>query len=122
MKLRNVILCGAIAALASACSWAQDKDKASSASPSAGPSGAASAGGASAARGSVPVQQQNQTRQQFFDKLDTNHGGSVSRTEAQASPELMVIFIEMDTNTDGELSAAEFGRVPLVNPDGTPAR
>jgi hypothetical protein len=119
MKLRNLIAGGALAVLASACASAQDKERAPSASPSTGASGAA-AGSTSAARGSVPLQQ-NQTRQQLFDKLDSNQSGSISRGEAQESPPLLLIFIEMDANTDGELSAAEFSRVPLVNPDGTSA-
>ena len=106
MKLRNVVLGGAMAALALACTSARKTDS------------AASAGGSSAARGSVPLQS-GQTRQQLFDRLDANKNGSVSRAEAQASPPLMVIFVEMDANSDGELSAAEWGEVPLVNPDGT---
>lgn len=107
MKLRHLILCGAIAALA-ACGSTRDERMAPS----------ASAAGSSAARGAVPVQQ-NQTRQQAFERLDTNNNGAISRSEAQASPPLMVIFVEVDTNSDGELSAAEWGEVPLANPDGT---
>jgi hypothetical protein len=108
MKLRHLILGGAIAALAAACGSTRDEDAASS----------ASAGGASAARGGVAMQQY-QTRQQAFQRLDANNSGAISRTEAQASPPLMVIFVEVDANSDGELSAAEWGEVPLVNPDGT---
>lgn len=62
--------------------------------------------------------QSGQTRQQLFDRLDANSSGFVSRTEAQASPAVMVIFVEMDTNADGEPSAAEWSAVPLVAPDG----
>ena len=108
MKLRHLILGGAIAALTAACASTRDQDTASS----------ASAGGTSAARGAVPMQQ-NQTRQQAFERLDTNNSGTISRTEAQASPPLMVIFVEVDANSDGELSAAEWSEVPLVEPDGT---
>jgi hypothetical protein len=108
MKLRHLILGGAIAALAAACASTRDE----ATTPSA------SAGGTSAARGAVPMQQK-QTRQQAFERLDTNNSGAISRTEAQASPPLMVIFVEVDANSDGELSAAEWGKVPLVNPDGT---
>lgn len=119
MKLDKVILVGAIGVLAASAS-AQDKDKPQSGLPSTGASAPAASGGSSAARGSVPLQQ-NQTRQQLFEKLDADQSGSISRSEAQASPPLLVIFIEMDANSDGELNAVEFGRVPLVNPDGTPA-
>jgi EF hand domain-containing protein len=80
--------------------------------------GGSAAGGASAARGSVPVQQ-NQTRKQKFDQLDTNKNGTISREEAAASPELVLIFVDADTNSDGSISAVEFQVVPLVQPDGT---
>jgi hypothetical protein len=75
-------------------------------------------GGATASRGSVPVQQ-GQTRQQKFDQLDTNHNGMISRAEAEASPELVLIFVDTDTNSDGSISAVEFQVVPLAQPDGT---
>ena len=104
MKLRNVVLGGAMAALALACTSAPQTDSAAGT-------------GASSARGSVPLQS-GQTRQQLFNRLDANNSGSVSRTEAQASPALMVIFVVMDANADGELSAAEWSTVPLVAPDG----
>jgi hypothetical protein len=74
-----------------------------------------------AAGASVPLQQ-NQTRQQLFERLDANQSGSVSRSEAEAAPALVVIFVEMDANADGELSAAEFERVPLSRPDGSAAK
>ena len=105
MKLRNVVLGGAMAALALSCTSMQEPDRAAGA-------------GASSAGGSVPLQS-GQTRQQLFDRLDTNNSGSISRTEAQASPPLMVIFVNMDANSDGELSAAEWVAVPLVDPVGT---
>ncbi len=107
MTLRNIILAGALLALASACTTDS--------------SGGAAAGSSSAARGAVPLQS-NQTRQQLFGQLDANANDAISRGEAEASPALVVIFVEMDANADGELSATEFGQVPLVNPDGTRAR
>jgi Ca2+-binding EF-hand superfamily protein len=81
----------------------------------------AAAGGSAAARSAVPLQQ-NQTRQQLFDKTDANSNGTISRAEAQSVPALMVIFVEMDANGDGELSTSEFANVPLSNPDGSAAR
>ena len=105
MKLRNVVLGGAMAALAVACASAPQTDSAAGT-------------GASSARGPVALQS-GQTRQQLFDRLDANGSGAVSRAEAEASPALMLIFVEADANADGELSAAEWGAVPLVDPDGT---
>ena len=78
-------------------------------------------GGASASRGNVPVQQ-GQTRAQKFDQLDKNHDGTISRAEAEASPELVLIFVDTDTNADGSISAVEFQVVPLAQPDGTQAK
>lgn len=75
-------------------------------------------GGASASRGNVPVQQ-GQTRAQKFDQLDKNHDGMISRAEAEASPELVLIFVDTDTNADGSISAVEFRVVPLAQSDGT---
>lgn len=79
------------------------------------------AGGASASRGSVRVQQ-GQTRAQKFDQLDTNHDGKISRAEAEASPDLVVIFADTDADADGDISAVEFQIVPLAQPDGTQVR
>jgi len=76
------------------------------------------AAGGSALRGSVPVQQ-GQTRAQKFDQLDKNRDGKISRAEAAASPELVVIFPDTDTNSDGGISVVEFQVVPLAQPDGT---
>jgi hypothetical protein len=63
--------------------------------------------------------QKGQTRQQMFDQLDTNHDGVISRSEAEANPDLIVIFIKTDTNQDGVLSATEFALVPIVGEDGS---
>lgn len=76
------------------------------------------AAGGSASRGSVAVQQ-GQTRAQKFDQLDKNHDGMISRDEAQASPDLVVIFPDTDANGDGGISVVEFQVVPLAQPDGT---
>jgi Ca2+-binding EF-hand superfamily protein len=85
--------------------------------PTADQKAGSAASGGSATRG-VPVQQ-NQTRKQKFQSLDKNGDGKISREEAQASPELMVIFVPTDTNSDGDISVVEFEVVPLVAPDGT---
>jgi Ca2+-binding EF-hand superfamily protein len=133
MKLSRLILCGASALCMVSFAFAQgtssaDKDKSSSGAPAAsgqsgqsasGQSGQSSAAGATTARGKVPVQQ-NQTRKQFFDQMDKNNNGSISRSEAQASPALVIIFTELDADSNGELSAAEFEKAPLVQPDGNP--
>ena len=76
---------------------------------------------APAAHGAVPVEQ-NQTRARKFRQLDANGDGSISRAEAQASPELSTIFTGADANGDGGISENEFVVVPLVQPDGTAVR
>jgi hypothetical protein len=59
-----------------------------------------------------------QTRKQTFDQLDTNKDGLVSRAEAQGSPELDIVFVQTDTNSD-DRSPAEFIVIPLMQEDGT---
>ena len=117
MKLSPLVACSACALLLSLPTLAQKAEE-RSASPAAGTS--AAAGGGAPRRG-VPLLA-NQTREQFFDGLDSNRSGTVSRAEAEAAPPLAIIFIETDANGDGELSAAEFDRVLLILPDGTAVR
>ena len=112
MKLALIAACVALVLLPAAPAAAQQTQN-----PTADQKGSA-AGGASATRGSVPVQQ-NQTRQQKFRSLDTNNDGKISRQEAEASPELMIIFVPTDTDSDGAISVIEFEAVPLQQPDGT---
>ena len=58
---------------------------------------------------------QNQTRAQKFDQLDTNDNGSISKSEASASPEFLVIWAEVDANGEVAIRERRFG------PWGTPA-
>jgi Ca2+-binding EF-hand superfamily protein len=53
------------------------------------------------------------TRQQVFDQLDTNRDGMISRSEAEASPDLVAIFATTDANSDSALSVVEFALVPI---------
>lgn len=124
----QLILCSASALLLASPVVAQtssDKSGASSSGgSSSGSSGASASGSPSSSAGAsagrkVQVQQQGQTRKQFFDKLDTNSDGSISRAEAQASPALVIVFPATDTNSDGAISVVEFEVVPLTNPDGS---
>lgn len=45
---------------------------------------------------------------QAFDRLDTNHDGSIDKTEAAARPWLQQKFDQSDTNHDGKLGKDEF--------------
>lgn len=51
-------------------------------------------------------------RQQFFDKLDTNHDGVVSRAEYQAWVDGR--FDKLDTNGDGAVDAQEIASSPAT--------
>lgn len=73
---------------------------------------------AQGAKGSMHVRQ-GQTRKQTFDRLDTNHDGMLSLKEAQADPDLIIIFQATDANNDGQVSPAEFIVVPIVQEDGS---
>jgi hypothetical protein len=109
--VKLIVVVGAVAAsLFAASALAQSQN------PTASQKSAASGG--SASRGAVPVQQ-NQSRQQKFQSLDKNGDGKISREEAQASAELLVIFPDADTNSDDAVTIVEFEAVPLVQPDGT---
>jgi len=88
----------AAAALCLATSTCAQTSQVEPKTPSAGQASSGASG-----RASVPVQQ-GQTRQQRFDQLDTNGDGAISRAEAQASPELLLIFVDTDTSGDGAIS------------------
>jgi hypothetical protein len=60
------------------------------------------------------------TRQQVFDQLDTNRDGMISRSEAEASPDLVAIFVTTDANSDSSLSRVEFALVPISFGDAAP--
>lgn len=43
-----------------------------------------------------------------FDRLDKNHDGKLSSTEAAADPKLQAMWKKFDANSDGTLTKAEF--------------
>jgi|GEM_PF-1195707 len=60
----------------------------------------------------APGARRAQFRQQFFDKLDTNHDGVVSRAEYQAWVDSR--FDKLDTNGDGSVDAKEIASSPAA--------
>jgi hypothetical protein len=114
MRLAQSIAC-AVAALCIAIP-AVAAEAQSGSSPSASSS---TSGSANQKRG-LRVRQ-GQTRKQTFDQLDTSRNGMISRSEAQASPDLVLVFVETDTNKDDQLSPAEFLLIPIVQEDGSAA-
>jgi hypothetical protein len=42
----------------------------------------------------------------------------ISRVEAKAEPDLILIFLDTDTNNGGMLSPAEFVLVPIIQDNG----
>jgi hypothetical protein len=76
--------------------------------------GLASAAGPSAAAGAAPTPgtKQAQWRQQFFDKIDTNHDGVISRAEYQAWVDSR--FDKLDSNGDGVVDADEVATSPTA--------
>ncbi len=104
MKPTQIVACSAAALCIAAAGCAEHSAKHGSGSyPSA------AAGKTSGLRA-----QSGQTRQQVFDRLDTNRDGMISRAESDADPDLVAVFVTMDTNSDGTLSVVEFELVPIT--------
>jgi hypothetical protein len=78
--------------------------------------GLASAAGPAASTGTdttpAPGSKQAQWRQQFFNKIDTNHDGVISRAEYQAWVDSR--FSKLDTNGDGVVDADEVATSPTA--------
>ena len=60
----------------------------------------------------APGARQAQWRQQFFNKIDTNHDGIISRAEYQAWVDSR--FAKLDTNGDGVVDADEVANSPAA--------
>lgn len=60
----------------------------------------------------TPASRHAQFQQRFFDKLDTNHDGVVSRAEYQAWVDGR--FAKLDSNGDGSVDAAEIESSPAT--------
>ena len=120
MKLVQMLAYGAVALCVASPVAAQTSGQpgGTTAPSAAQPGGASSAKAASGERKAMRVKN-GQTRKQTFDQLDSNKDGFLSRAESQGSPELVLLFIQTDTNGDERLSAAEFVIVPLIQEDGT---
>ena len=76
--------------------------------------GAAAAAGpdSGATPAAAPGAKAQQWRQQFFDKIDTNHDGVISRAEYQAWVDSR--FEKLDTNGDGVVDADEVATSPAA--------
>lgn len=62
--------------------------------------------------GATHAAKRDQARQRFFDQIDTNHDGVVSRAEYQAWVDGR--FDKLDGNHDGRVTADEIERSPAV--------
>lgn len=75
--------------------------------------GAAFAGTAPGAGATpAPNAEPGQWRQRFFDKIDTNHDGTISRAEYQAFVDSR--FARLDANGDGVVNADEVATSPMA--------
>ncbi len=45
---------------------------------------------------------------------------SISQSEAQANPDMVVLFVQTDTNGDQIITPVEFVVVPIVDANGNP--
>jgi len=77
---------------------------------------AAAASAATPATGATPAPapgaRHAEWRQQFFDKIDTNHDGTISRAEYQAWVDSR--FAKLDANGDGVVNADEVASSPMA--------
>ncbi len=60
----------------------------------------------------APGSRHAEWRQKFFDKIDTNHDGTISRAEYQAWVDSR--FDKIDTNGDGSVNADEVATSPVA--------
>ena len=75
-------------------------------------SAATPAAGTTPAPSPVPGSRHAEWRQQFFDKIDTNHDGTISRAEYQAWIDNR--FAKLDSNSDGTVDANEVATSPMA--------
>ena len=75
-------------------------------------SAATPAAGATPAPSPAPGSRHAEWRQQFFDKVDTNHDGTISRAEYQAWIDNR--FAKLDSNGDGTVDANEVATSPMA--------
>jgi Ca2+-binding EF-hand superfamily protein len=75
-------------------------------------SAATPAAGTTPATAPAPATNHAEWRQQFFDKIDTNHDGTISRAEYQAWIDGR--FAKLDANGDGVVNADEVASSPMA--------
>ena len=71
-----------------------------------------SAASSSSTAAPAPGRRHAEWRQQFFDRIDTNHDGTISRAEYQAWVDSR--FDKLDTNGDGSVNADEVATSPAA--------
>ena len=76
------------------------------------PTDAMAATGTTPATAPAPGAGHAQWRQQFFDKIDANHDGTISRAEYQAWIDGR--FAKLDSNGDGVVNADEVATSPMA--------
>jgi hypothetical protein len=55
----------------------------------------------------------------MFDRLDTNHNGAISRSDAEASPDLMAIFVDTDLNGDARIECRRIFGCSVIPEDAS---
>src|SRR5450759_2855879 len=109
MKLTNLVLCGAYALCVAIPAFAAQST--SDERTNATPPRTTAPGSISSGKKHVRVKK-GHNRKQAFEYFDIDRDGYISRSEAQASPELILIFVETDADRDDRLSPTEFVLVP----------
>jgi opacity protein-like surface antigen len=99
--MRKILLSALTLTALAAASAASAQTKATSTAPSS-----------TSTTAPAPGSRHAEWRQQFFDKIDTNHDGTISRAEYQAWVDSR--FDKLDTNGDGSVNADEVATSPAA--------
>lgn len=58
---------------------------------------------------------QDEAKAPAFETIDVNGDGYISVAEAQESEDVAGVFAELDSDSDGQISAEEYGKVAEVH-------
>ena len=63
--------------------------------------------------GAVAFAQEQQSAP-TFSEVDADHNGVIDRSEAERSEQVNALFVELDTNQDGQLNDEEYAQIAVI--------